>query len=122
MPELRDGPFVTISVGAWACGLRPDSILDCWDPGFPENDARYTGFTPSGPFTSVSVGGNAACALQPDGHPVCFGPDPDRPEYDVPDVSLVQISCGTYNVCGVTADHAIVCWGDNTYGQSTPPT
>ena len=122
MPEIQEGPFTTVSVGGVACALRPDGTLFCWEPGFPEYDAEYAAVTPAGTFTAVSAGRKAACALKPDGHPVCFGLEADRPEYDVPDVSLTQISCGGYHVCGVNADHTVVCWGDNTYGQSTPPT
>ena len=35
---------------------------------------------------------------------------------------LVSVGDGRYYVCGVHDTGAVACWGDNQYGQSTPPT
>lgn len=34
---------------------------------------------------------------------------------------LPQIDAGAYHTCAVGVDGTLVCWGDNAYGQSTPP-
>lgn len=34
---------------------------------------------------------------------------------------LPQIDAGAYHTCGVRVEGSLVCWGDNTYGQSAPP-
>ena len=122
LPETRPGPFGSVSAGgAWVCGVRSEGSLSCWAPGFPGLDKKYADMTPTGTFAAVSVGYNAACALQPDGHPVCFGRAPDLPEYAVPDATFTQISTGDGFVCGITTEQGILCWGDNGNGESNPP-
>jgi hypothetical protein len=34
---------------------------------------------------------------------------------------FVSLSGGRYHTCGVGSDAVALCWGDNFYGQSTPP-
>lgn len=34
---------------------------------------------------------------------------------------LPQVDAGAYHTCAVQSDGTLMCWGDNTYGQSTPP-
>ena len=34
---------------------------------------------------------------------------------------FVQLSAGEKHACGLRADGSVACWGDNGYGQSTPP-
>ena len=31
------------------------------------------------------------------------------------------LSAGGYHTCGLRANGTLVCWGDNNYGQSSPP-
>ena len=38
------------------------------------------------------------------------------------DVIVRTVSAGWYHTCGVRTDGALACWGDNDYGQATPPT
>jgi hypothetical protein len=34
---------------------------------------------------------------------------------------FTQVSAGGYHTCSVRTDSTLACWGDNTYGQATPP-
>ena len=34
---------------------------------------------------------------------------------------FTSISAGGYHTCGVKTDSSVLCWGDDTYGQATPP-
>ena len=36
-------------------------------------------------------------------------------------VSFTQVSVGWAHSCGLTSTGAIECWGDNRYGQASPP-
>ncbi|MCC7537743.1 MAG: hypothetical protein IT379_16085 [Deltaproteobacteria bacterium] len=33
----------------------------------------------------------------------------------------MEIVAGGFHTCGVRADGRVECWGDDTFGQSTPP-
>jgi alpha-tubulin suppressor-like RCC1 family protein len=52
--------------------------------------------------------------------PVAEGTKPSRPEQA--NFALVdRISAGASHSCAIKSDGTLACWGDNTYGQSTPP-
>ena len=38
------------------------------------------------------------------------------------DLKFVSISAGTSHTCAITAIGDAWCWGDDSYGESTPPT
>lgn len=119
-----EGPFVGGSIGSFVCGILTSGELHCWDVNDP-SDPRLDPFVPSGQFTAVCVNDATAwaCAIGVDGHPTCFAAPDATPTniVEVPDVTLTQISCGLSHACGVTPDHTIVCWGDTSHGQGTPP-
>jgi hypothetical protein len=94
-------------------------------------------------FTSIGVGLLYACASATDGAAYCWrdtrfnrlaGADilrsqsyQNRPGRDddgreapirvVGDQRFTTVSAGTYHTCGLTADGAVYCWGDNHDGQ-----
>ena len=35
--------------------------------------------------------------------------------------ALQQLDAGQYHVCALYLDDTAVCWGDDGFGQSTPP-
>jgi alpha-tubulin suppressor-like RCC1 family protein len=39
-----------------------------------------------------------------------------------PGPALGSVALGTDHGCAVRTDGTLVCWGDNTFGQSSPPT
>jgi len=92
--------FSSLSLpGNSACGLTRDETIVCWGAPIPGDPSPTTGaFTaisdvcalrkadqsiqcwgnapapvPKGPFASLSVGGNLACAIRPSGHLECWG-------------------------------------------------
>ena len=40
---------------------------------------------------------------------------------NAPTGSFESVNAGSSHSCGIKTDGSIVCWGDDTYGQSTPP-
>ena len=115
-----DGPVVDVAVSVFGCAVWDDGTLDCWFPDDPSGLSYPT--VPAGEFVSVCAGHDFACAIGRDGLPVCFSYEDRHPEIiAAPEIALTQVSCGVEHACGVTPDHAIVCWGEDRYGQATPP-
>ena len=42
-------------------------------------------------------------------------------QFNVPSETWVDLSVGDTHVCGLNTAGTVICWGDNTLGQSTPP-
>ena len=38
-----------------------------------------------------------------------------------PGGTFTQVSVGDAHSCGLKSDGAVACWGDDPFGQSTPP-
>jgi hypothetical protein len=88
----RMGPFRSFSIGvSYACGVHPDGAVDCWN-----FDADTNGICDSSQF-------NCQISLP------------------ASDLRFESIVCADHVSCGVTGQHALACWGNNTRGQATPP-
>jgi hypothetical protein len=144
--ETRPGAYTAVSAGDGVCGLKRSGKVVCWDvPGlkaFPagtytrvsvgEDGAacalRKTGLIvcagggrPSGRFSQVSAGEQAACGVKHRGKLVCWGTYPTP----VPTGVFKQVSVGggllgPAFACGLKATGAIVCWGDNPGVTNVP--
>ena len=40
---------------------------------------------------------------------------------DTPAIAYASVSAGWTHTCGVKTDGSVECWGDDAYGQATPP-
>jgi alpha-tubulin suppressor-like RCC1 family protein len=104
----------------------PEQCVVPGTPGTVPCSTRPRRVPASQTFTSVSAGsdqfGDYACALDTAGQPWCwgrmtvngdgvhtFGPAPAALPTPAP---LLAISTGASHLCGITAGHAAVCWGD----------
>jgi len=122
------------------CGLRMDTDLECW--GGNANGRVGVGSEldwvpvptqlefPSGTeITQVSVGGSHACAVEREGHVLCWGSNSDGQlgvtsgmgESNVPvqvqDISdATFVSAGSSHTCAVTRSGDVWCWGANNGG------
>lgn len=80
----------------------------------------------------VVAGSDFSCALDAGGGVACWGSNvfgqagtgAETQSYPVPTsvqglpAAVRQLSAGEGHVCAVTVDDALLCWGDNTYGQT----
>ena len=104
------------------CILGTDNEIEC------NNGDEPPVFTsvPAGPFDSLSVHFEIACALRPDGTATCFGdPDPvDSEMIGSPEPAqgpFLEIHAGRLFHCGLLETGAIRCWGVDDPTFVTPP-
>ena len=132
LPDPPEGEFIDLSMThGYACGVRADSELVCWDDGptSSSSTSSYRSATPHGDgFAAVSVGSSHACALRADGSLVCWGsnsfgqvdpahPESGRPAVGAPfkgpytQVSVTESGGHSASTCAVRIDAEVVCWG-----------
>jgi hypothetical protein len=113
--------FTSVVVGGGAvCGLKTDGGITCWGQFAPVT-------LPSGPFTSISLGG-WSCGARADHTLVCW----DATSGEVlgatqgdgapPPGSYTSVSVGYVRACAVRVDGSVTCWGGwDCTDQETPP-
>ncbi len=116
----RDPGFTAVSSGRdQACGLKEDGIAVCWGA----IDGR-TAEQKQERFVAISCGGGSVgesftVGLRADGIITYW--DYDTYSQTSPDDHYTAISAGVRHYCALRDDDVIVCWGDNSDGQSSPP-
>ena len=89
-----------------------------------------TGATLSGATATTGVDGRATFASLRLDRPGTYqlraaaaGVTVDSAAFDVAALvpGFTQVSAGGYHTCGLKGDGTVACWGENDYGQSTPP-
>ena len=117
-----DGKFVEVSArssGVYASGLRRTGTVECWGTvSWYEVNADET--TPSGRFSTLSVGYRHVCGIRTDGTVECWGSN-DYGKWSPPAGSLVSVTRSHRHGCGLREDGTIECWGSDELGQATPP-
>jgi alpha-tubulin suppressor-like RCC1 family protein len=122
-----------------ACALTTGGAVMCWGYGgtgdlgngstnSSEVPVQVTGLASGA--KSVAVGDNYACAVTGAGGVVCWGNNDSGvlgnnstagsllPVQVVGLASgVASVSTGMVSACAVTAGGAVMCWGDNTYGE-----
>ena len=119
---LLDGGRVLITGGLQ--GVDPLSSVEIFDPATGTSigagqlaEARSSHMAvrlPSGKV--LVVGGQGAPGIYPTSTEIYV---PSNPPYC--SFAFTQVSAGDMYTCGVKTDGAVACWGDNYYGQGTPP-
>ena len=115
------------AAGSYTCGLhlneRWEGVPQCW--GY-ESDVPAPGDRPPtsfegllNVFKAVSVEAGHGCGLRSDDRAVCWWVyrDPYSLEHE-----FIDISAGGNFFCAIRKDSGgLICWGDNEYGQTSPP-
>jgi alpha-tubulin suppressor-like RCC1 family protein len=105
------------------CGLTLDLELECWDSdtgaaalGVPTDPAP-------GPFVLITRGFNHVCGLYVDSGVECWGLNTND-QASAPTDGFAGLAGGARHTCGILAgdDGVVTCWGDDSAGQSVPPT
>lgn len=132
--------FVAISGGYHdACGLKETGTIEkgtifCWNkfdgdvnPYFPMGRRRFE-------FLGSHAGGASSddyrCAVDSDRQAVCWSSRYRSSRYrrDVhveaipSEKGFLEVSTGQDHACGLHVDGSIICWGENSRGQTIPPT
>jgi len=99
------------------CGLRSGGELACWglyDEGEPPEGM--------GAFVQVGVADGYLCGLDSDGIVGCWWVrEGELPDWSPPEGEFSDLSVGFYNACAVRTDGSVACWGDDPFGQASPP-
>ena len=104
-----------LAVGdVFACGIGTGGLPMCWgmDPPTP----------PAEKLQSLSISPRQVCGLRVDHTAVCWaaaGANATTPPHDE---HFREVRAGIDFACGLReSDGSVVCWGDDSFGQSTPP-
>ena len=119
MPQGQQGRgrYQSVSAGDdHTCAIRKDKSLECWgDNSFGELNA------PPGTFQTVSARGNHTCAVSTDQQLICWGEE-DFTAHTPASGLFTNVSTGVLHGCALRAEDGLaVCWGNNAFGQATPP-
>ncbi len=105
---VPDLPLAGVQTAAEvACGIGPTGETTCWgNPTFLEP------MSVPDRVSRLALHGTWACAILPDGTPVCPDERDWSPVAEVPIDTARLIAVGADAACAVTFDEQLVCWGD----------
>ena len=77
-----------------------------------------------GPLWGVDPGAFLIARAREDGSLSCWSEPYDPVDLSgVPEGhSYTQVACGWQHACAVTVDGQLLCWGNDTYGETLVPT
>ncbi len=118
------GTFINVSAGnRHACAVKTgggDNAV-CWG----EDTSGDTQPPLSTTFAQVAAGYYHTCGVKSGGSLACWGDDIYNQVTNTPAVgTFTQVSAGAYHSCALKSPVGpddVVCWGDISLGQSTPP-
>ncbi len=127
------GPATWITAGCnHTCALLADGRMYCWGwnsrgqlgvSGIDQSDTPVQVTAVSGRGETIEAGCNHTCAAyrDPQGTPrlSCWGWDGllQMPAAGSRNVTVLLMRAGMGHTCILTADHSLLCWGWNRYGQ-----
>jgi len=123
IPPNPDATFLDLSLGPYgACGRsRDDNTISCWTDS--QTDKKHVDVGVHSPVLDYALNYWQGCAITDDKSLHCWGPfeaDGTTTAMQTPPGDYDRVWVGTRHSCARRTDAAIVCWGDNQYGQATP--
>ena len=133
--------FASLTGGSIACGLTTGGAAYCWGNNskgeLGDGLGTYEATTPTKVasilvFASLTANGGNTCGLTAGGVAYCWGDNdygevgngttgPNRgvtlPAPVAGGLVFASLAVGAFHTCGLTAVHAVYCWGYNFYGQ-----
>ena len=112
---VPSGPWLDLAAGReFSCGVDESGSLECW--------GDHSASPPSGIFDTTHAFGRNVCASGPDGIPVCWSSTVAFPGIGSPTESFERWDVGAAHGCGIrSSDQRLACWGNDSYGQASPP-
>ena len=103
-----------LSVGTGhACAIDAFGLVTCWG-----DNAHGQIIAPTGIFNTLSAAGNYTCGIRGGTEAIeCWGEVPAT----APSGTFMALSAGLNHACAISTGGELACWGDDTYGQTTPP-
>lgn len=130
-PTSLTGPFDALAVSyRGTCGVRSDGSLACGSDLFPQSANA-----PDGAFQTVVGGSNTFCGIRLGGALSCWGdftfsagssiaspPSGSFRKVAVSKADAAGADPDDYaHACALRSDGAVVCWGDDSWGESSAP-
>jgi alpha-tubulin suppressor-like RCC1 family protein len=145
IPELSAAQQVACGFNH-ACSLDEHGAIQCWgngangqlgrratcqDPMTCRFEPEVVGIKDSSPVARIAAEGDRSAALTKSGNVYTWGgfydgacseggPCSYAPVHVPLSARAVDLAVGTQHVCALLEDGRVLCWGDNTYGQSAP--
>ena len=116
-----DVALTQVGVGSdFGCGLDGAGAIHCFS-----DEALVDLEVPAGAHTALGVGDGTACAVRAaDAALVCFGnsvSDTEDITGAVPPGRFRSVAVASKHACAIREDHAVVCFGDDTWGRTSVP-
>ena len=139
-PVASSATWTDIAAGAiHTCGIQSNGSLWCWGLGTRGQLGTGQQFSTNVPiqevtgasdWKSVTAGLYHTCATKSDGRLFCWGIDADGqlgtqgsgaaslvPVQESSNSQWATVSAGQIHTCGIKADRALECWGNNRNGE-----
>lgn len=109
------GPIDDIAAGReFTCALDGSGGAVCW--------GDFDNTIPSVDFTDIAAYGRHVCGADSSSVLTCWAASSASSAQDPPQEIMTSWDVGAAHGCGITdPDGQLVCWGDDTYGQASPP-
>ena len=112
-----------------SCALDINDHIQCWSPYHqPNTDLSQP---PDGKFKSISLGDFFGCGIRLDSTLTCWPltehltnplyASTNVGQLDHPTGNFSDVSATWSTACAIKTTGAIECWGDNSFGQASPP-
>ena len=140
--QVEGGTMARISAGPWhTCGLQTNGYLACWgctgitDGGAGDPTDHGQCGTYAETCIAIAAGTAHSCAIRDNGTLRCWGCEgsidgtpADHGQCDPPDsvdgvttTTFTEVAAGRFHSCAITTDADLLCWGDDSAGQASPP-